>query len=151
MRRVVVTGMGAACSLGLTVPTFWERLCAGASGITPITRFDATGLRNTHAGEVKPLEALLLPPGPAPEDPATRFALAAARASQKPGRRNSSCVASGQVQQAHRQILQSEGQIVHLPATLRSHHIPTFRSAPINVRRRSLSIASTVIKRGKPV
>jgi 3-oxoacyl-[acyl-carrier-protein] synthase II len=79
VRRVVVTGMGAVCSLGLTVPTFWERLCAGASGITPITRFDATGLRNTHAGEVKPLEALLLPPGPAPEDPATRFALAAAR------------------------------------------------------------------------
>ncbi|MBI3947933.1 MAG: beta-ketoacyl-[acyl-carrier-protein] synthase family protein [Armatimonadetes bacterium] len=78
-QRVVVTGIGAVCCLGLSVPEFWEGLCAGRSGIGPIARFDTTGLRNPCAGEIKHPEALRLPAGADPEDLAVRFALAAAR------------------------------------------------------------------------
>lgn len=70
--------MGAVCCLGLSVAEFWEGVCAGRSGIGPIERFDASGLRNSHAGEIKHWEVLRLPEGIVPEDLASRFALAAA-------------------------------------------------------------------------
>ena len=50
--RVVVTGMGAVTPLGLTVDSFWEGLVAGRSGVSGITRFDASELRSRIAGEV---------------------------------------------------------------------------------------------------
>ena len=40
-RRVVVTGMGAACSLGLEVPEIWDAVLAGRSGAAPIRQFDS--------------------------------------------------------------------------------------------------------------
>jgi len=52
-RRVVVTGMGAMTSLGLTLEETWEGLLAGRSGIGPITQFDASGLPVRIAGELK--------------------------------------------------------------------------------------------------
>lgn len=79
MRRVVVTGVGAVSSLGLSVKELWEGLCAGRSGIEPLQRLDTSGLRNPTGGEVKHPEALLLPAGVEASDLATRFALAAAR------------------------------------------------------------------------
>ena len=42
-RTVYVTGMGVVSCLGSTVPRFWDALCAGESGIGPITRFDLEG------------------------------------------------------------------------------------------------------------
>ncbi len=39
-RRVVITGMGVVTSLGDTVEGLWDALCAGKSGIGPITRWD---------------------------------------------------------------------------------------------------------------
>jgi len=51
-RRVVVTGLGAVTPLGADVPTFWRRLVAGASGIGPITLFDASKMSSRMAGEV---------------------------------------------------------------------------------------------------
>lgn len=57
MRRVVVTGMGAVTPLGRDVSSCWENLCAGKSGITPITRFDARSLPVRIAGAV-PFESL---------------------------------------------------------------------------------------------
>jgi 3-oxoacyl-[acyl-carrier-protein] synthase II len=51
-RRVVVTGLGAVTPLGSGVPTFWQRLVAGASGVRAITLFDAEGLPSRIAGEV---------------------------------------------------------------------------------------------------
>ena len=39
-RRVVVTGMGALTPIGNDVPTFWDSLVNGRSGITRITTFD---------------------------------------------------------------------------------------------------------------
>ena len=56
-RRVVVTGTGAICAVGNTVPAIWNAIVAGTSGIAPITRFDATGYSTTFAGEVKNFDA----------------------------------------------------------------------------------------------
>lgn len=42
-RRVVITGMGAVTPSGGSVAETWEQLCAGASAIGRITRFDPTG------------------------------------------------------------------------------------------------------------
>jgi 3-oxoacyl-[acyl-carrier-protein] synthase II len=52
-RRVVITGLGAVTPLGLTVEDTWAALCAGRSGIGPITRFDTADFPVTIAGEVK--------------------------------------------------------------------------------------------------
>ncbi|MEJ7839602.1 MAG: beta-ketoacyl synthase N-terminal-like domain-containing protein, partial [Thermomicrobiales bacterium] len=56
-RRVVVTGTGAICAIGNSVPQIWDAVVAGKSGIAPITRFDATGYSTTFAGEVKAFDA----------------------------------------------------------------------------------------------
>ena len=52
MRRVVVTGMGIACPLGVGVEPVWHRLIEGDSGIGPITLFDPAALPARIAGEV---------------------------------------------------------------------------------------------------
>ena len=52
-QRVVITGMGAVTSLGLSVEETWQGLVAGRSGITEITQFDASELPIRIAGEVK--------------------------------------------------------------------------------------------------
>jgi 3-oxoacyl-[acyl-carrier-protein] synthase II len=41
-RRVVVTGLGVITSLGESVDEVWDALCAGKSGIGPITRWDCS-------------------------------------------------------------------------------------------------------------
>jgi 3-oxoacyl-[acyl-carrier-protein] synthase II len=51
-RRVVVTGMGIACPLGLGVERVWRRLIAGQSGISAIQSFDTTDLPARIAGSV---------------------------------------------------------------------------------------------------
>src|SRR5919109_4856952 len=52
-RRVVVTGIGLVSSLGIGTQVNWEALCAGCSGIGPITKFDASQFSARIAGEVK--------------------------------------------------------------------------------------------------
>lgn len=52
-RRVVITGMGLLSPLGVGVDESWSGLCAGKSGIGPITRFDTTNFQTKIAGEVK--------------------------------------------------------------------------------------------------
>ena len=52
-KRIVVTGLGTVCPLGNDVPTTWQNCCRGVSGISEITRFDASDLRTKIAGEVK--------------------------------------------------------------------------------------------------
>jgi 3-oxoacyl-[acyl-carrier-protein] synthase II len=51
-RRVVVTGMGIACPLGLGVEHVWKRLIAGESGIGAIQSFDTSLLSAKIAGQV---------------------------------------------------------------------------------------------------
>ena len=55
-RRVVVTGLGCVSPVGNTVAESWASLLAGRSGITAITRFDASPLACHIAGEVKGLD-----------------------------------------------------------------------------------------------
>ena len=52
-RRVVVTGLGAISPVGTGVEENWRNIVAGKSGITRVTRFDATGFPSQIAGEVK--------------------------------------------------------------------------------------------------
>ncbi len=54
--RVVVTGMGVLCPLGLNVAATWEALIAGKSGIDYITLFDPEPMETKFAGEVKGFE-----------------------------------------------------------------------------------------------
>jgi 3-oxoacyl-[acyl-carrier-protein] synthase II len=51
--RVVITGLGAITSLGLSAEETWEGMIAGRSGVGPITLFDASGFPTRFAGEVK--------------------------------------------------------------------------------------------------
>ena len=51
-RRVVVTGLGIVSPVGIGVATAWANILAGKSGITAITRFDASAFPSRFAGEV---------------------------------------------------------------------------------------------------
>jgi 3-oxoacyl-[acyl-carrier-protein] synthase II len=52
-RKVVVTGLGIVSPVGSTVSSAWESIVAGKSGVTRITRFDASNFASQIAGEVK--------------------------------------------------------------------------------------------------
>ena len=52
-RRVVVTGLGIVSPVGNTVDEAWANILAGKSGITRITKFDASAFACQIAGEVK--------------------------------------------------------------------------------------------------
>jgi 3-oxoacyl-[acyl-carrier-protein] synthase II len=56
MHRVVVTGIGLITPLGNTTTDTWKGLCAGVSGIAPITAFDTSDQAVTFAGEVRELD-----------------------------------------------------------------------------------------------
>jgi 3-oxoacyl-[acyl-carrier-protein] synthase II len=55
--RVVITGLGVVSPLGLDVPSLWEALTAGRSGVDRITLFDADGFETRIAAEVKGFNA----------------------------------------------------------------------------------------------
>src|ERR1700722_10150229 len=50
-RRVVITGMGVVTSLGESVDQLWDSLCAGKSGIGPVTRWDNSKFPVRFGGE----------------------------------------------------------------------------------------------------
>lgn len=54
--RIVVTGIGVVCPLGLSASATWEGLIAGKSGIDYITLFDPEPFETKFAGEVKGFE-----------------------------------------------------------------------------------------------
>lgn len=55
--RVVVTGMGVVTSLGTDLPTFWDNLMNGKSGVSTIEAFDTTEYTTKIAAEIKNFEA----------------------------------------------------------------------------------------------
>ena len=57
-RRVVVTGVGLVCALGIGTDQVWEKLIAGTSGVGLITQFDATGFDCRIAAEIRDFDPL---------------------------------------------------------------------------------------------
>ncbi|HWF14027.1 MAG TPA: beta-ketoacyl-ACP synthase II [Candidatus Acidoferrales bacterium] len=57
-RRVVVTGVGLVCGLGIGTDDVWKNLLAGMSGVRSITHFDASAFDCTIAGEVRDFDPL---------------------------------------------------------------------------------------------
>ncbi len=55
-RRVVITGMGVVSPVGNDLPTFWESLKAGRSGISQIAAFDTSAYHCHIGGEVRDLD-----------------------------------------------------------------------------------------------
>lgn len=51
-RRVVVTGLGMVAPVGLDVPSAWENILAGKSGIQPITHFDVGPFSTQFGGPI---------------------------------------------------------------------------------------------------
>ena len=58
-RRVAVTGVGCVSPVGLNASQTWEALVRGESGISSVTRFDATQLPSSIAGEVTGFDPLV--------------------------------------------------------------------------------------------
>lgn len=57
--RVVVTGLGLVTALGNDVATSWEGLCAGRSGVGPITGFDTSQHKVQFGAELKNFDPTL--------------------------------------------------------------------------------------------
>lgn len=51
--RVVITGLGVVSPVGNDIPTFWDNLVNGVSGIDYVTAFDTSEYGTKIAGEVK--------------------------------------------------------------------------------------------------
>lgn len=56
-KRVVVTGMGVVTPVGNDIPTFWQSLTGGRSGISRFKAFDTTNYDCKIAGEVHDFDA----------------------------------------------------------------------------------------------
>jgi len=57
-RRVVVTGVGLVCALGIGTEQVWQKLLSGQSGVGPITHFDPTAFDCRIAAEVHNFDPL---------------------------------------------------------------------------------------------
>ena len=57
-KRVVITGMGVVSPVGLDVPTMWQNVVNGVSGIRRITGFDTTEFDACIAGEAHGFDPL---------------------------------------------------------------------------------------------
>jgi 3-oxoacyl-[acyl-carrier-protein] synthase II len=57
-RRVVVTGVGLVCALGIGTEQVWQKLLCGESGVGPVTQFDATAFDCRIAAEIRGFDPL---------------------------------------------------------------------------------------------
>jgi 3-oxoacyl-[acyl-carrier-protein] synthase II len=88
-RRVVITGLGVVTPVGIDLQTFWGNLTSGASGIGPITLFDAAEYDCRIAGEVRdfePLRYFKSAKDVRRTDRYTHFSMAAAKTALEDGR-----------------------------------------------------------------
>lgn len=58
-RRVVITGIGLVCPLGVGTNRTWERLLRGESGVGLITRFDTSRYSTRIAAEIRDFDPLV--------------------------------------------------------------------------------------------
>jgi len=80
-RRVAITGLGAICALGNSIPELWKSVCEGRSGIGPIHSVDLTALRFRNGAQVSGYDPAQHFAGNRPRfmDPFAQFAVVAAR------------------------------------------------------------------------
>ena len=57
--RCVITGIGAVSAAGIGIDEIWDSLCAGRSGLAPITAFDTSASPYPFGGEVKKDDQLI--------------------------------------------------------------------------------------------
>jgi 3-oxoacyl-[acyl-carrier-protein] synthase II len=76
----VVTGLGIVSPVGSTVASAWEAICAGRSGIGPITRFDVSAFATRFGGSVQgfQIEEYLTPKEARKMDPFMHYGFGAA-------------------------------------------------------------------------
>ena len=55
-RRVVITGLGIICPVGLSIDETWSNILAGNSGIRPITAFDVKDFPVRFGGTIENFE-----------------------------------------------------------------------------------------------
>ncbi|MCL2219523.1 MAG: beta-ketoacyl-ACP synthase II [Chitinispirillia bacterium] len=55
-KRIVITGVGVTSPVGNDAESFWKALCAGVSGIGPLTFFDKSEYPTKIAGEIRDLD-----------------------------------------------------------------------------------------------
>ncbi|AKS41943.1 beta-ketoacyl-ACP synthase II [Wenzhouxiangella marina] len=79
-RRIVVTGLGMVSPVGNDVPSAWDAIKAGRSGIGPLTAFDCERFPAKIAGEIRDfdLDAYLSPKEARKSDPFIHYGMAAA-------------------------------------------------------------------------
>ncbi len=79
-RRIVVTGMGCVSPVGNDVPSAWDAIQAGRSGIGPLTAFDPEKFSAKIAGQIKDfdLDIYLSPKEARKSDPFIHYGMAAA-------------------------------------------------------------------------
>ncbi len=84
-KRVVITGLGCVTPVGNDVPTMWESLLQGKSGVGPITHYDCSEFKCKIAAEVKGFDGVSLFGSREARrmDRYTQFALAAAMEAQR--------------------------------------------------------------------
>ena len=56
-KRVVITGLGVVSPIGNSKELFWQSLCAGRSGVSRISSFDASCFTSRIAGEIRDFDA----------------------------------------------------------------------------------------------
>ena len=52
-RRIVITGLGIVCPVGLSIESAWSAITSGASGIRPITAFDVSEFPVRFGGTIE--------------------------------------------------------------------------------------------------
>ena len=57
-RKVVVTGLAAVSPLGNSLQETWSGICGGRSGISAVTKFDASQFKTQIGGELKGFDPL---------------------------------------------------------------------------------------------
>ena len=79
VRRVVVTGLGIVSPVGSDIPTAWDNVVAGRSGIGPITHFDCSAFSTRFAGQVQGFDvnAWISPKDSRRMDPFIHYGIAA--------------------------------------------------------------------------
>ena len=81
MQRVVVTGLGAVTPVGVGAKAYWDAICAGQSGIGPLTLVDPEPVPSKVAAECLEFDpaASHRPNEARRRDSANQYALTAAR------------------------------------------------------------------------